>query len=323
MGAANQREWTQNMAIEFCGVHYPPLRRIDVSAPDGAVIGLVGLKGSGAGALLTLASGMDAPAEGAVRARGARRLIRAGELLDLSPVDVLALDHALACEDPLQKAQALTAIEGLRRAGATILLASYDDALLRRACDEIWWLREGELAAKGDPGEILAKFNDWVAQQFARWGASIATPLNPQFRRGDSRAEILELDALNAAGDRTAVWRSGEDAGIGVRVCFREFVQDPVIGIMIRTRIGLEVYGTNTELERARVGPCQAGDVRRIVFRFRCNLCPGDYTITAASHDPDGTAHDWLEDAVAVSVTDSRYTAGVANLRASVSVERA
>ncbi|HZT37724.1 MAG TPA: Wzt carbohydrate-binding domain-containing protein [Bryobacteraceae bacterium] len=311
------------MAIEFCGVQHPPLRRIDVSAPDGAVIGLVGLKGSGTGALLALASGMDAPAEGAVRATGARRLIRAGEALDLSPVDILALDHALACEDPLRKAQALTAIEGLRRAGATILIASYDEALLRRACDEIWWLREGELAAKGDPSEMLAKFNDWVARQFAQWGASVPTPFTPQFRRGDSRAEIMELDALNAAGDRTVVWRSGEDAGIGVRVGFRKFVQNPVIGIMIRTRIGLEVYGTNTELEGARVGPCRAGDVRRIVFRFRCDLCPGDYTITAASHDPDGTAHDWLDDAVAVSVTDSRYTAGVANLRASVSVERA
>jgi len=29
--------------------------------------------------------------------------------------------------------------------------------------------------------------------------------------------------------------------------------------------------------------------------------------------------HDWLEDAVAFSVSDSRYTAGVANLRAQVS----
>ena len=38
-----------------------------------------------------------------------------------------------------------------------------------------------------------------------------------------------------------------------------------------------------------------------------------------ASHDPDGVWHDWLEDAVAFSVTDDRYTAGVANLRAHAS----
>lgn len=54
-------------------------------------------------------------------------------------------------------------------------------------------------------------------------------------------------------------------------------------------------------------------------FQFRCDLCPQEYTLTVASHDPDGVWHEWLEDAVAFLVTDSRYTAGVANLRAQVS----
>ena len=54
-------------------------------------------------------------------------------------------------------------------------------------------------------------------------------------------------------------------------------------------------------------------------FHFRCELCPQEYTLTVASHDPDGVWHEWLEDAVAFLVTDSRYTAGVANLRAQAS----
>jgi lipopolysaccharide transport system ATP-binding protein len=32
--------------------------------------------------------------------------------------------------------------------------------------------------------------------------------------------------------------------------------------------------------------------------------------------------HDWMEDALAFSVADNRYTAGVANLRAEVAAER-
>ena len=51
-------------------------------------------------------------------------------------------------------------------------------------------------------------------------------------------------------------------------------VADPVIGIMIRTRIGLNLYGTNTELERLKVGPFAAGDIRELTFAFRCELCP-------------------------------------------------
>jgi lipopolysaccharide transport system ATP-binding protein len=61
-----------------------------------------------------------------------------------------------------------------------------------------------------------------------------------------------------------------------------------------------------------------AGETREICFTFPCDLCPGEYTLTAASHDPDGVWHDWLEDAVAFAVSDDRYTAGVANLRARV-----
>jgi lipopolysaccharide transport system ATP-binding protein len=90
---------------------------------------------------------------------------------------------------------------------------------------------------------------------------------------------------------------------------------------MIRTRIGFEVFGTNTELENIRLGPRRAGDRVAVSFRFACDLCPQDYTITAASHDADGVWHDWMEDAVAVSVTATRYTAGVARLRAAVAVE--
>ena len=63
----------------------------------------------------------------------------------------------------------------------------------------------------------------------------------------------------------------------------------------------------------ARARPATRSEV---TFAFRCELCPEEYTLTVASHDPDGVWHDWLEDAVAFAVSDDRYTAGVANLRA-------
>jgi hypothetical protein len=81
------------------------------------------------------------------------------------------------------------------------------------------------------------------------------------------------------------------------------------------------VYGTNTELEKIMLGTRAAGETVRITFRFTCELCPQDYTLTVASHDPDGTRHDWLEEAISISVVDSRYTAGVANLHAEVTLE--
>jgi lipopolysaccharide transport system ATP-binding protein len=142
--------------------------------------------------------------------------------------------------------------------------------------------------------------------------------MDPAFRAGDGRALVRRVELIDGDGHAVRGWMSGEDAGIRVKVEFAGLVADPVIGILIRTRIGLNVYGTNTELEKLKLGPRLAGDSLGFVFRFRCDLCPGEYTVTVASHDPDGTWHEWLEDVAAFTVGDSRYTAGVANLRARV-----
>jgi hypothetical protein len=185
--------------------------------------------------------------------------------------------------------------------------------------DEIWWIRDGRLAGRGDPDELLAAYRKHVAAQVRAFGQTVTGPLASRMRRGDGRAEVVSVETVGENGCPTMVWRSGELAVVNVTVRFRDAVEDPVIGIMIRTRIGLNVYGTNTELERLKLGPRAAGDTIRVAFAFRCELCPEEYTLTVASHDPDGVWHDWLEDAVAFAVSDERYTAGVANLRARVS----
>jgi len=307
------------MAVVFREASFPPLKDLSATAPNGAVIGIIGEGGAGKHLLLRLATGQDQPVAGTVDSTEPRRLIGIADPLNLAPVGTLALDNALARHDALVRARTLTAMERLRRGGTTILLASHEQDLLRAVSDEIWWLDQGKLAAQGDPAEVLRQYNRHVARKLREWGESVSQPLAP------SRAEIQGLETLDAAGNRTMIWQSGEPVAVRVTVRFAEPVEDPVIGIMIRTRIGFDVYGTNTELtelENVKLGPCQAGETLRISFSFRCELCPQEYTLTAASHDPDGVWHDWIEDAIAFSVTDERATAGVANLRARVEVEK-
>jgi energy-coupling factor transporter ATP-binding protein EcfA2 len=316
------------MAIEFRGVLFPPLHDLTVTAPGGAVIGIIGEKGAGKGALLRLASGSVKPEAGEVIAPGERRYLGPSELLaendalQLSPVDILLLEHSLAQHDALVRARALAGIGRLRSGGSTVLMVSHELDLLQSACDEIWWLEGGALERQGDPREVLDAYRESIAGKVREWGATLKSPLRPAMRRGDGRAEILLLETLGADGHPTAVWRSGEIATVRVTVRYHDAVAEPVIGIMIRTRIGLEVYGTNTELEKVSTGTCAAGVRMQVEFAFGCELCPGEYTITAASHDADGTAHDWVDDAVAIAVVDSRYTAGVANLRAKIKIEK-
>ena len=309
------------MPIEFRNVSAGPLKGFTASAPAGAIIGVIGGKNSGVTELLKLASGALQPEQGEVKAGEQRRLVALGDPLNLAPSDVLALDQALATQDALVRTRTLLGLDRLRRAGTTVLLASHEDRLLETLCDEVWWLEAGELAAKGDPKETMTRYRRFVADQVRNWGETIPPRFAPSARRGDGKAEVLSIETLGANGNPTIVWKSGEYVSVRATVRFHEAVSEPVIGMLIRTQIGFEVYGTNTELEHVTIGPRKAGDTVTVVFQFLCDLCPQAYTLTLATHDPDGTAYDWLDDAVAFTVADERGTPGVANLRAKVSVE--
>jgi lipopolysaccharide transport system ATP-binding protein len=306
--------------LVFRGVSSAPLDNFDATAPDGTVVGIIGENGSGKSRLLRVAAGAEPTTAGAVKASGDVKLLGPNDALNLASAPVLLIDQTFARQDAVVRERAAVAMDRIRRAGATVLLVSHEEDLIRRFCDEVWWLNGGKLAERGDPEQMLAAYRKHVAQRLRAWGETVQVPMAPKVRRGDGRAEVVRVETVGESGKPTMVWRSGERAVVKVAVRFREAVADPVVGIMIRTRIGLNVYGTNTELEQLKLGPCNSGTTLELAFAFWCELCPGEYTLTVASHDPDGVWHDWLEDAVAFSVSDGRYTAGVANLRAQVSL---
>jgi lipopolysaccharide transport system ATP-binding protein len=270
--------------------------------PEKAIIGVIG--------------DANAVVEKAKLIPGAR-IIGPHDALDLSPATLIILDQALALRDRFERRQAAMQLTQLRRDGTSVLLVSHDEELIEGICDEIWWRDH-----RGAPSEVLQAYRKHVAALVRESGDGKTPAISPSMRRGDGRASIQSIELIGEAGSPTVVWRSGEAVLIRVGVRYESPVADPVIGMLIRTRIGLNVYGTNTELEQLPFGPCAAGETVAVTFAFACELCPGEDTLTIASHDPDGVWHEWLEDAVAFSVGDSRYTAGVANLRARVSVAK-
>jgi lipopolysaccharide transport system ATP-binding protein len=287
------------MAIRFQDVSAEGVKNFTGHVPPGFAVGLIGDTGCGAEQLLALASGEAAGAGMVQRGDGPN----------------LILNQPFVADDAVARELGIARLVEHCRQGGSALVYSHDQALVERVCDEVWWLHEGRLALAGTPREVWPGYRKHLA---GRLKAEMpAAMLSPKLRRGDGRAELLAIETLSGETP-SPVWTSGAEAAIAVTVHFHQAVEDPVVGVLIRTRVGLDVFGTNTELEGLRLGPIAANTTKRVVFRFGCLLCPQEYTITAASHDPDGVWHDWMEDAVAVTVADTRYTAGVANLRARV-----
>jgi lipopolysaccharide transport system ATP-binding protein len=91
-----------------------------------------------------------------------------------------------------------------------------------------------------------------------------------------------------------------------------------MVGILIRNRIGMDIYGTNTRIEQANTGVFEAGEELEIDFTFECWLTPQQYTVTVATQHPDGSSHDWLDDVITFDVVSPRIAAGVTDLRAMI-----
>jgi lipopolysaccharide transport system ATP-binding protein len=95
-----------------------------------------------------------------------------------------------------------------------------------------------------------------------------------------------------------------------------------MVGILIRNRIGMEIYGTNTAIEQVELGNPAADDELDIDFQFACWLTPQHYTVTVATQYSDGSSHDWLDDVISFEVISNRVAAGVTDLRAEIAVRK-
>lgn len=313
------------MPVVFHDVYCAPLQGACLRFDDGMIVGLVGPDGSGKGSLLRLAAARLQPERGTIEVTPGAVLIETGrhtrtELAAAMAGDprVLLLDHVPAILDGVSQLRCVQELARLRQQGALVLVSCHDLPLLERICDVVVALEGGRIIEQGDPGLVLDGYRKRMVEQSR--ATAVAGKVKPSTRHGDRRVEITALEMLGETGVPTTTVCSGENITVRMTLCFRESVQEPVVGILIRSRTGVSVYGTNTELERVNIGMRRAGERADVEVHFACDLCPQEYTLTVASHDQDGTHHDWLEDALFFSVIDTRYTAGLANLRAKMRV---
>ncbi|MCU1235367.1 MAG: transporter related, partial [Candidatus Solibacter sp.] len=231
--------------------------------------------------------------------------------------EILIVDEALAVGDAVFANRCVRKFEELRARKITVLFVSHDLGLVKALSDRAILLLNGRIAAQGAPKDVINRYIGLVLERQHSQNKK-EDRVRGSFRHGDGTSEILAVEILNAAGAPATSVASGEAITVRVRLRFHAAKSDPMVGILIRTRIGIDVYGTNTRIEQQELGDFQAGDELEVDFRLDCWLTPQQYTLTVASQDADGSSHDWLDDAIAFDVVDTRVAAGVANLRAKV-----
>jgi ABC-type polysaccharide/polyol phosphate transport system ATPase subunit len=237
--------------------------------------------------------------------------------------EVLIVDEALAVGDAIFASRCVHKFEELKRKGVTVLFVSHDLGLVKRLADRAVLMIEGGIAAEGPPARIVNQYigmvHQWQAREISAPGAAAS---QATFRHGDGCSRIERVDLLGPDGSPAAAFETGSRMTARVLARFYYPVEDPIVGILIRNRLGIDVFGTNTRVEGKQLGAFQPGDSLEVEFSFHCLLTQQDYTLTAATQHWDGSSQDWLDDVVSFAVSDDRATAGLVSLPTGIAWRR-
>jgi lipopolysaccharide transport system ATP-binding protein len=243
--------------------------------------------------------------------------------------EVLIVDEALAVGDAIFASRCVQKFEELRRKNVTVFLVSHDLGLIKRLADRAAFMLDGRIVLEGTPNDAVNRYVGFVLDR-ERAGqerspglldeSAAGGPISEKtsFRHGDGASRVIDVQILNAAGERCRAFRPGEPIILRILAAFHKPVSNPVVGILIRNRIGMDIFGTNTRLERAELGDFEPGEEIEVEFELDCLLSRQEYTLTVAVQYWNGLSQDWLDDVTDFRVEDTKDVAGVLNLNTRV-----
>jgi lipopolysaccharide transport system ATP-binding protein len=238
--------------------------------------------------------------------------------------EVLIVDEALAVGDAIFASRCVQKFEELRRKNVTVLLVSHDLGLIKRLADRAAFMLDGRIVMQGAPKDAVNRYVGFVLDRERASKERSAGLLEESiaakssFRHGDGASRVMDVRILNSTGDICHAFRPGESIVLRIRAMFQKTVTNPVVGILIRNRIGMDIFGTNTRLECADLGDFEPGEEIEVEFELDCLLSRQEYTVTVAVQYWNGLSQDWLDDVLDFHVEDTKDVAGVLNLNTRV-----
>lgn len=262
--------------------------------------------------------------------------------------DILIVDEALAVGDAKFQAKCFECLKQLKAKGTSILLVTHSSEQIVTHCSHAMLLNAGSVLVAGEPRHVVNRYMDLLFGK-ERKEAALSTPspssipstptekttvllnhvddvfatrtgYNPhEYRWGDGTATILDFYLTADSQPYPSTITTGQIIALGVAIRFHADLVHPILGITIKTKEGVTVYGANsTTLAVDAFQSLGRKDTAVIVdAAFICRLAPGDYFISlgiATKQGEDVIPHDRRYDAIHLQVNPVTSFFGLCNL---------
>jgi len=206
--------------------------------------------------------------------------------------DILLIDEVLAVGDADFQRKCFDYFKTLKKDKKTVVFVSHDMSAVREYCDRVAFIEDSVLVAVGKANAIASKYTQLFMSE--------------------------NVDNNEGAGER---WGDGKiitsKVEVSVMENYIEIIQhvqakrdteNPIIGIRVRDSAGVEVLGTNTKVEKTKIGLMRSGESRIVNWQIPNILSDGRYVLDSAIlHEDSITVADWWDDAKKFRVAKERH----------------
>tara|TARA_R110000851_G_scaffold161185_1_gene304822 strand:- start:5942 stop:7297 length:1356 start_codon:yes stop_codon:yes gene_type:complete len=266
--------------------------------------------------------------------------------------DILVVDEALSVGDAVFTQKCMRFIRSFQEQG-TLLFVSHDASAIQNLCKSAIWLGNGEVRKKGTAKEVSEAYLQYSLQEIYGEEAHLSS-LDQEFsedilpfkiaEQHESKEEIysssyrvksnlneangwttgeatiVDVELLDNKGTTNPVFSGGDRVSIRINVQAHKDIDKPIVGFLVKDRLGQELFGENTlpftALERRAVSQ---GRILEAEFSFVLPMLPnGQYAVMASFAEGDShnnVQHHWLHEAVILNVSSSTVRWGLVGLK--------
>jgi lipopolysaccharide transport system ATP-binding protein len=211
---------------------------------------------------------------------GMRLRLAFGVIAQLAP-QALLLDEVLAVGDLRFQNKCVEHIEGLKEAGAAILMASHGIDQVAELCDDVVWLQAGSVRAHGPAEAVVGEYREAMrSATLERTPAQGGGQDDLELRRNRFGSQELVIERVRVVG--TAAGELDVGGRLDVHFDLRPTagrIRAPIVGMSIhRVADGLLCYDGSTEADGVVIGDVDRPVAVELCFP-RLDLLPGRYVL--------------------------------------------
>ncbi|WP_262966381.1 ABC transporter ATP-binding protein [Methylobacter psychrophilus] len=262
--------------------------------------------------------------------------------------DILVVDEALAVGDAVFIQKCMRFIRRFQENGSLIFV-SHDTASVQNLCESGIWLNNGRMEAIGTAKSVSEAYLQYTLQEI--YGEeSVLTSIEPRVMddataSDKETSQIIDYGAVATVRnniDAASGWKTGHavivsvsltrlspgqegffEGGERVRMTVRakahKPLQNPILGFLVRDRLGQDLFGENTlAFTHLKPTPISAGMSFDGIFDFTLPMLPnGQYVVMVSVADGDiheQIQHHWMHDALIITVSSSKVRYGLIGL---------